>query len=490
MTDSLPEPQQPPLDDPLEESDQQADADPDTLAESFDALLDTIRNRVQWLRDHPTYSDEVNRPGAYMLMIHMLISHLEEDLLFDPDFPTFRVVDQRTRGGGDNSDQRYLMARINGGDTYRIWGRIGAERRVELQVYAGNPYVAGGGGRSAGFLAHEDLQADPGGRFEVIASPTPPALPVSGESLSQETPATGESPEPPELPLRESGDSSETPAAGESLLSETPAAGESLSPESLVAGESPGSGSSNWIENPPDGTRILVRQVYSEWSRDDMGEIHIDRVGHEGDLKPLLTADELAARLRRATAGFDNHVGLWPEMVRRLYMERLQPNELSAPIDPGAVGGVSGRFMAFGIWDLADDEALVVTTWPASGNYQGIQLTDLWWSSLEYANRQTSLTGDQALLGDDGNYTFVLAASDPGVANWLDTMGMRRGVIMLRFDGTREPEFDPAKRPVVRLVKFSDLDRHLGPGVARLSAEDRRAAIAARRAHVQVRFGT
>jgi len=446
VTDSLPEPHQPPLDDPLDESDQRADAEPDALAESFGSLLDTIHNRAQWLRGHPSYSEEVNRPGAYMLMIHMLISHLEEDLLFDPDFPTFRVVDQRTRGGGDNSDQRYLMARINGGDTYRIWGRIGAERRVELQVYAGNPYMAGGGGRSAGFLAHEDLQVDPDGRFEVIASPTPPESP--------ETPATGE-------------------------LSESPG-----------TGESPGSGTGNWIENPPDGTRILVRQVYGEWSRDDIGEIHIDRAGHEGDLKPLLTADELAARLRRAMAGFDNHVGLWPEMVRRLYMERLQPNELSAPIDPGAVGGVSGRFMAFGTWDLADDEALVITTWPASGNYQGIQLTDLWWSSLEYANRQTSLTGDQALLGGDGSYTFVLAASDPGVANWLDTMGMRRGVIMLRFDGTREPEFDPAKRPVARLVKLSDLDRHLGPGVARISAEGRRAAIAARRAHVQARFGT
>ncbi len=414
----------------------------DALAESFDALLDTIRDRAQWLQDHPFYEDEINRPGAYMLMIHMLISHLEEDLLFDPDFPTFRVVDQRARGGGDNSDQRYLIARINGGDTYRIWGRIGAERRVDLQIYASNPYVAGGGGRSAGFLAHEDLQVAPDGRFEVIASLSPPETPES------HSPETGESP------------------------------------------ESHSSNWMNWIENPPDGTRILVRQVYGEWACDDMGEIHIDRTGHEGDLKPLLTADELAAQLRRMTAGFDNHVGLWPEMVRSFYVERLQPNELSDPIDPGALGGVSGRFMAFGTWDLGEDEALVVTTWPASGNYQGIQLTDLWWSSLEYANRQASLTGDQALLGDDGSYTFVLAASDPGVANWLDTMGMRRGVIMLRFDGTREPTFDPSKRPVARLVPLSDLDNHLGPGVPRISAEERRAAIAARRAHVQVRFGT
>ena len=414
----------------------------DDLAEAFDGLLDALASRARWLRDHPFCEDATDRPGAYMLMVHMLIGHLEEDLLFDADFPTFRVVDPRVRGGGDNPDQRYLMARINGGDTYRIWGRIGCERRVELQIYAGNPYVAGGGGRSAGFLAHEDLKVAADGSFEVIASPEPPRQP-----------------QPPS-----------TPASGPPATA--------------------GAAAVNWIENPPDGTRILVRQVYGDWPAEGMGEIHIDRAGHEGDLKPLLDADELAARLRRATEGFDSHVGLWPEMVRSFYVERRPPNEMSEPVDPGALGGVSGRFMAFGTWDLAEDEALVVTAWPASGNYQGIQLADLWWSSLEYANRQTSLTGDQAVLGDDGSYTFVVCATDPGVANWLDTMGMRRGVVMLRFDGTHEAEFDPAKRPVARVVPLDGLDRELGDGVARISAAQRRAAIAARRAHVQARFGT
>ena len=61
---------------------------------------------------------------------------------------------------------------------------------------------------------------------------------------------------------------------------------------------------------------------------------------------------------------------------------------------------------------------------------------------------------------------------------------------MLRFDGIRDPEFDPEKRPVAHVVPFADLDRELGPGVPRVDPEERRAAIAARRRHVQVRFGT
>ena len=66
--------------------------------------------------------------------------------------------------------------------------------------------------------------------------------------------------------------------------------------------------------------------------------------------------------------------------------------------------------MATGTFELADDEALVITTWPAGGDYQGIQLADLWFSSLEYANRQTSLTAEQAHLDEDGTFRFVLAA--------------------------------------------------------------------------------
>ncbi|MEZ5167306.1 MAG: hypothetical protein R2695_12765 [Acidimicrobiales bacterium] len=93
-------------------------------------------------------------------------------------------------------------------------------------------------------------------------------------------------------------------------------------------------------------------------------------------------------------------------------------------------------------------------------------------------------------MGDDGAYTFVLAAADPGVVNWLDTMGRRRGVIMLRYDGTRAPQIDPERHPVARVVLLAELDRVLGPGVPRIDAEQRAAEIARRRRHVQVRFGT
>jgi hypothetical protein len=97
--------------------------------------------------------------------------------------------------------------------------------------------------------------------------------------------------------------------------------------------------------------------------------------------------------------------------------------------------------MSNGHFELAPDEALVVTLWPIGARYQGIQLTDPWFSSLEYANRVTSLSADQAHRSADGAYRFVVAARDPGVQNWLDTTGLPKGTLLIRFDGSELATF-------------------------------------------------
>jgi hypothetical protein len=393
---------------------------------AFDELVSALADSAAFVRSHPFYADDENQASGYAFLVSMLLSRLEERVVFDTDQPYFRILDPRIREGGDNPDQRYLIARLVGGETYRIWGTLGTARRLDVQIYAGDPYIAGSGGRSASFLNFEQIEFADDGSFEIVASPDAP-------------------------------DGNDGPASG------------------------------NWLENPADATRILVRQIFSDWEHELPGEVHIDRIGREGDLKPPLTAGALAERLEAAAVELRQHVEVWPEMVRNGYLRA--PNTLFPPMDPSTLGGVAGRWMSGGSWDLADGEALVVRTWPADGNYQGIQLADVWFSSLEYANRQTSLSADQAHRSADGSYWFVVAGSDPGVANWLDTTGRRRGAILLRYDGTTDPVFDPAKHPTAVKVDLADLDAHLPADMVRISPEQRAEQIAIRRRHVQRRFG-
>jgi len=391
------------------------------LDDAFDAFHASIGGAADFLRGHRFYDDAENRAPAYAFLSSLLIARIEESVISDADFPFFRVIDRRSREGSDNPDQRYLVARLRGGAMYRVWGTVGSATRVELQVYAGNPYLPGSVGRSASNLAFEDLAVDGDGRFEVL-----------------------------------------------------------LAPERV-----PG----NWLENPIDGTKLFVRQIYSSWETDSpAGDIHIDRVDAPGELPPPLTEAVMAARLQEAARELDSHVRIWPTIVER-FAHALAPNELSMPADSSHAGGVPGRYMSHGTFELDPGEALIVSVWPGTGNYQGIQLLDLYQSSLEYADRQTSLTGEQAHCTADGRYHLVLAAEDPGVVNWLDTMGRHRGMVLARYDGMAGQPFDAAHRPVTNRVPVASLAEHLPDDMARVTAEERAQALAARRRHLQLRFG-
>ena len=389
------------------------------LDAAFDALVDSLTATADHLRQHPSFADPANQPLAYRFLMRMLLARIEGHLLFDPRQPYFHVLDHRLREGGDNSDQRYAIAKLDGTEAYRIWGTVRSERRVDVQIYANLP--TDGQGRMAGFLDFEDLITNDDGSFEVIMSKT-----------------------------RRAEDQ-------------------------------------NWLELPDDATQVIVRQIYSAWSDGPRGDMHIDRLGGEGSVAELVNADSLAAGFRTAASELSRRAELWPRFVRG-YVDNGGWNTMSPPIDPGRLGGVPGRWMCHAVWDLADDEALIVRTWPASGNYQGIQLTDMWFSSLEYANRQTSLSGDQAELSADGSYWFVVSATDPGVANWLDTMGLQQGVILLRFDGTGGVPLPEAHHPTAQKVRVADIASFLPDDTTRVTSSERGAALAARRRHVQIRY--
>ncbi|MBK7951615.1 MAG: DUF1214 domain-containing protein [Deltaproteobacteria bacterium] len=390
------------------------------LEAAHQRLVQAVAEAGEIVMRHPFYRDPLNRASGFAFLSSMLIAALEESVIQDPDFPLFRILDFRIREGGDNPDQRYAFTRIRGDATYRIWGRLGGERGLELQVYAGEPWRKGGG-RSVSTLTFGDIRFDADGRFEIF-----------------------------------------------------------LSPEKQGA---------NWLANASDATDLIVRQVFSDWEKETPGEVHIDRVGFEGRTKPVATRAEMAARLERAAADLTRSVATWPDFVLHGYMASRPANTLSLPADPTAVGGVTGRYMSTGHFELAEDEALIVTLWPIDARYQGIQLADPWFSSLEYANRQTSLSADQAHRSRDGAYRFVVSSRDPGVKNWLDTAGLPRGAMLIRFDGSPLKSFPKAKAPAVEKVKLAEVRAKLPQDTPDFSPAARASAIAARRRHVQIRFG-
>ena len=82
---------------------------------------------------------------------------------------------------------------------------------------------------------------------------------------------------------------------------------------------------------------------------------------------------------------------------------------------------------------------------------------------------------------------MVVGGSDPGIQNWVDTMGLSRGRLACRYDGIGDKPFDPAKTPTVLKVKYDALWATLPADTPRFTPKQRDVAIAARRKHLQER---
>jgi hypothetical protein len=150
-----------------------------------------------------------------------------------------------------------------------------------------------------------------------------------------------------------------------------------------------------------------------------------------------------------------------------------------------AIGGAELATYGFILYDLADDEAMVVEMEVPDCLYWGAQLNDVWWQTVEYGWHQSSLSMGQAVRDADGRVRYVLCGSDTGHANWLDTVGNRQGCLILRW-------YDAEHRPEVKVavVKKDKVDDHLPAGTARVSSDQRRISLTARAKDVYRIYGT
>lgn len=244
----------------------------------------------------------------------------------------------------------------------------------------------------------------------------------------------------------------------------------------------------NWMPLQKGVKRILVRQIHSDWTTELPGDIHIDRIDKARPAYPDLSSADMAEKLRGVTDTFATNVQRWPEYSRTRFDALIPVNSLTKPRDVSSTGGLAGRVMVGGHFYLQDDEALLIKAFPTKAKYQAIQLGHHWWESLDYANRQSSLTADQAVLSSDGAYYFILTKNDPGYSNWLDTEGFMRGVLFMRYDGLPGNSMAESLNPSAQLVKFDDLASLLPQDEPIVSSDQRQGILAQRRAHVQKRF--
>jgi len=236
----------------------------------------------------------------------------------------------------------------------------------------------------------------------------------------------------------------------------------------------------NWLPLEPGTTRVTVYQTFTDWDRETRGAFRIERIGEEGRAPAAPDPQTMARRLTLAARAVRRYANVWLEVANGLSF--LPANTLAPP--ERLSGPPPARWFVSGHYALTADQALVVELRaPEKTRYWGFALYNAWSEALDYANRQTSLNASQASVDADGVLRLVLAASDPGVANWLDTSGHPEGIMAWRLTSEETPE-----RPTARVVPLSELRAALPPDTPRIDPEQRRERLRSRQQHIARRY--
>ena len=236
-------------------------------------------------------------------------------------------------------------------------------------------------------------------------------------------------------------------------------------------------GDPGYVVLRPGTSMIAVREVFSDWSAEEAGSAilrRVDAVGTAPEPVTLAGQERFYAKLAEALTG---RLQTWLAFPGWFFGDQPR-NTLGEP--RRTPGGLTTQFSSAGVFELEPDQAMIISVPVAGVPYQGFQLGSMWYASLEYVHHQTSLTADQAHVTSDGMIHLVVTDHDPGLANWIETLGHREGIAQLRWQRVDSP-ITADLGPTVRVMPFDRLEAEL-PGYAeqRVTPEQWRGRIAAR----------
>ena len=243
-------------------------------------------------------------------------------------------------------------------------------------------------------------------------------------------------------------------------------------------------GTFEWRFTPAGPAQLVIREVYNDWSA-QRGSFAIARSDTAGTAPPPLTRELIEKRYAVAGKQLVQRVKTWLQFPQWFYQDGPANTMVAPRLTPG---GLATQYSSAGQFDLAPDQALIITLPVTDAPYLGFQLGSLWYISLDYINHQTSLNGTQAQADPDGKIRLVVSDANPGVTNWVETLGHRKGYLQFRWQRVSR-ELTEADGPTVELVALDQVPANL-PYYAsnKITEVDWRARIALRQKQIGERM--
>jgi hypothetical protein len=123
--------------------------------------------------------------------------------------------------------------------------------------------------------------------------------------------------------------------------------------------------------------------------------------------------------------------------------------------------GLASADISAGNFDLQPDQALIVEVPNVSSAYSGIELMNDFGAALPSTLAQTTLNNTTTFQDPDGYTYYVVSATNPGVANWLDSSGVTTGEIYARFEGIAAGTDATGLGVATEVVPVADVSQYL-----------------------------
>ncbi|MEJ7927573.1 hypothetical protein WG908_12490 [Sphingobium sp. AN641] len=229
------------------------------------------------------------------------------------------------------------------------------------------------------------------------------------------------------------------------------------------------------------GVFMIIREALSDWHTQRPRSMSFRRVAGP-EPRVLTFEDRVAIAVRYMKFGAQT-------------IAQFEPLHASIPVNGFGAALMRGHatkpsMITQGRYHLADGEALVVTFLPQGAEYMSFSVTSPWLISRNAHSKAGSRTAHQSHQNADGTYTYVVTPRDPGVANWMDTDGLREGCLAMRWEGMHSPVVDTDDAiKSVKLVKLSALRSELPTDFPSVGPAERSAELAGRRLDYGSRCG-
>ncbi|MBY4693781.1 hypothetical protein K6W21_06675 [Burkholderia latens] len=249
----------------------------------------------------------------------------------------------------------------------------------------------------------------------------------------------------------------------------------------ITADSGAADGTGNHVTLPTTAASFFIRDTVGEWGVQQFDDLSVERVS-VASTAAAPTRDDMIARLAAQVANGGTFAG-YNALANAQPVNTIPPVSLG-----GSAGRLSTQAATYSAFRIADDEALVVQVDLGGAKYFIAPAYGRWLITTDYVDHTQSLNNRQAVANPDGTFTFVVSPTDPGVYNWVDTVGIHAGFLNLRWQGVPAASTGAAPSAHATLVKLANLRSVLPATMRYVTPAERAAQLAARKASYASRY--